>query len=446
MSASGKGDRALAQQVARIAWPAIAQSLLQTAVFLVDRAMLGHHASTALASMQISGPYVWTLTGVMGALQVGAIALVGREIGRGSAGSASAVRGALVASLALGVASGAAALLTLEPVLELFASAGADVLSAARDYLSVMLPALPLFLVASMAASVHQAAGDTRTPLVVTALINVIHLGLGWVLVFGHLGMPALGARGAAIGSVVSVGVEVVLLLWSLAGRSGKVSLRGRGGELDALARMTRVSLPVVAERVAIHVGYFLYVGMIAALGEVAMAGNQALVSVEAICFLSADGFGIASAALVAQRLGAGNAQEARRLGLLGVRMAVALLSVCGILFAIAPALLMRLFSSDPAVATLAAPSLLVAAVAQPFMASATVMGESMRGAGATRSTFVVSLVSGVGVRVAVTYLAAFVFDLGLVGVWIGSTVDWMVRTLLFGVLFARGGWLASRV
>lgn len=444
---SAAGDRRLASEVTRIAWPAIAQSLLQTAVFLVDRAMLGHHASESLASMQISGPYVWTLTGVMGALQVGAIALVGREVGAGGGDrSASAARGALVASLILGVVAGGLAIVTLDPALGLFAAAGPEVLAAAHDYLSVMLPALPLFLVASMAASVHQAAGDTRTPLVVTALINVIHLGLGWVLVFGHLGMPALGARGAAIGSVVSVAVEAVLLLASLAQRTGKVSIRGQGGELDALGRMTRVALPVVAERVAIHVGYFLYVGMIAALGEVAMAGNQSLVSIESICFLSADGFGIAAAALVAQRLGAGRPDEARAASLLGMRMAVALLSTCGIVFALAPVMLTTLFSPDPEVARVAAPSLLITAMAQPFMASATVMGESMRGAGATRSTFVVSLVCGVGVRVLVTYVAAFVFDLGLIGVWIGSTVDWIVRTILFGVLFARGRWLRSRV
>jgi putative MATE family efflux protein len=408
--------------------------------------MLGHHASVSLASMQIAGPYVWTLTGVMGALQVGAIALVGREVGAGGDGSASAARGALGAAVILGVIGGVVAMVTLAPALGLFAAAGPDVLAAAHDYLSVMLPALPLFLVASMAASVHQAAGDTRTPLVVTALINVVHLALGWVLVFGHLGLPSLGARGAAIASVVSVAIEAALLLASLARTDAKLTMRGRGGEVDALRRMTAVALPVVAERVAIHVGYFLYVGMIAALGELAMAGNQALVSIESICFLSADGFGIAAAALVAQRLGAGKPDEARTASVLGMRMAIALLSTCGIAFALAPVLLTTLFSPDPAVAAIAAPALLITAVAQPFMASATVLGESMRGAGATRSTFAVSLVCGVGVRVVVTYVAAFVLDLGLVGVWIGSTTDWIIRTLLFGILFARGRWLRARV
>lgn len=445
------GERALAHEVARIAWPAIAQSLLQTAVFLVDRVMLGHHGSVSLASMQLSGPYVWTLTGVMGALQIGAVAVVGREVGRelgqGRApGAAAAARGAMLAALAIGVVGAVLAALSVEPFFAVFADAGPEVVAAARGYLGVALPALPLFLVAAMAAAVHQAAGDTRTPLAVTALINVVHLALGAVLVFGYLGAPALGARGAAIASVVSVAIEAALLVASLLRADAAVTLRGRGGERAALARMAHVSAPVLLERIAIHAGYFGYVWMIAELGPLVMAGNQALVSIESICFLSADGFGIAAAALVAQALGRGDPERARAAARMAMRMAIALLSSAGIVFALVPALLARVFTADARVAALVAPALIVTASAQPFMAIANVLGESMRGAGATRSPLAVSLLCGVGVRLAVTGIACFGLGLGLTGVWIGSTVDWVARTILFALLFRRGEWQRARV
>jgi len=69
-----------------------------------------------------------------------------------------------------------------------------------------------------------------------------------------------------------------------------------------------------------------------------------------------------------------------------------------------------------------------------------------MRGARATRSTLIVSLVCGLGVRLGVTAIAALHFGLGLSGVWIGSTTDWAMRTLLFAILFVRGGWQRARV
>ncbi|MDQ3037744.1 MAG: MATE family efflux transporter, partial [Myxococcota bacterium] len=80
----------ISREVAVLAAPVIAQSLLQTLVFLVDRAMLGRFSPDALASMQISGPITWSLSSLVGAIQVGAIAVVGRGVGAQRRGEAAA--------------------------------------------------------------------------------------------------------------------------------------------------------------------------------------------------------------------------------------------------------------------------------------------------------------------------------------------------------------------
>ena len=87
-----------------------------------------------------------------------------------------------------------------------------------------------------------------------------------------------------------------------------------------------------------------------------------------------------------------------------------------------------------------------VAAAAQPFMATAVVLSEAVRGAGATRTALAVTLVGGLLVRLGVTALCAFGLGWGLVGVWVGSTVDWVVRAALLLGVFARGRWQQARV
>ncbi len=430
------------RDVARLAVPVIGQSLLQTLVFLVDRAMLGRFSSDALASLQISGPIVWSLVAMMGAIQVGAIAVVGREAGAKRSNEASAgVRAGLFAALVLGVMAGAIGFVSLPLLHGVFPHAGPSVHEEARAYLTTMLPAIPLWLMAAMAASVHQAAGNTRTPLFVAIGANVVNAGANWVLIFGHLGVPALGARGAAIGGVLAFSFECVVfgaLLWR--GR-GVISMRGRGGELAELLRMTKVTLPAMLERALQYAGYLVFTAMIGALGTVAMAANQVLIGIESIAFLSADGFGIAAASIVAQRLGAGRPIEAR----LGARVAVVMgtvaLTACGLVFLSFPQPLASAFSSDRVIVEAVVPCLAVMALAQPFMAQSVVLGEALRGAGAVRATLIVTLLGGLIVRLIATYVFAFRFELGLLGVWLGSTLDWVVRTACFVWIFTRGKW-----
>jgi Na+-driven multidrug efflux pump len=186
---------------------------------------------------------------------------------------------------------------------------------------------------------------------------------------------------------------------------------------------------------------------MIARLGDDVMAANQALISVEAVCFLSGDGFGIAAAALVAQKLGAGRPDEARRCAVVAARYAVVLLTSLGLLFLATRWAVLPLFSSDARIVGLGASAVPILAIAQPFMAAGIVLAQAVRGGGFTRAVLGVSAVGAFAVRLSCTYLFALSMDLGIRGVWMGSTADWIVRSVLMvfvGVALTRRGRRAS--
>ncbi|WP_437505404.1 MATE family efflux transporter [Sorangium sp. So ce1099] len=482
---------ALALQVWRLAWPAIAHMLLLTLVFLVGRGMVGRYSTTALASMQICGTLTWTIVSIFSATSAGTLAVVARSVGAGDrAGAAAAVRVSLTFALLLGAAVALPVLAACGPLLRaLFPQAGAAVLDQAAAYLGIVLPVLPLAFVEAVAAAALQGVGDTKTPLAVATLGNLVNVAVSAVLIFGHLGLPALGVRGAAIGVACTMATEALLLTAALLSRSGPLPLRAapapsaaapapsaaapapstaapapstaaptpstappdpssapdqgtpRKADTAALARVLRVAAPAFAERSAYHVGYMGFVAIIGLLGATAMAANQALIAIESVCFLSAEGFGIAAGSLMAQRLGARRPDDAARVALLAALMAIVALSAFGVLFALAPRPLLLAFSSDPELLALGARALPVAAVAQPFMAFATVMGMGLRGAGDTRTVLAVTLVSSLLMRLGGTWLFAVTLGHGLVGVWMGSTADWICRSALLGLAYARGRW-----
>lgn len=435
----------LVRQVWALAWPAIAHMLLVTLVFLVSRALLGRYSTTALASMQIAGSLTWTIYSVFTALSAGTLAVVARSVG---AGDKDAGARASLASLALATVIGAAIVV---PILVangallrlLFPRAEAAVIEQASAYLHIVLPVLPLAFIEATAAASLQGAGDTKTPLYVATLGNVVNIVLSAGLIFGRFGLPELGVRGAAIGAASTMSIEGALLGVALLSPRSPLPIRRVKitGSAAELLRVLRVSGPAFVERFLYNSGYMGFVAIIALLGAAAMAGNQALSSIEAICFLSADGFGVAAGAIMAQKLGARRPSEAARGGLYAAGMAVALLSVFGLAFAIAPRLLLRAFTSDPATLDAASRSLFVAAAAQPFMAFAMVVGMGLRGAGDTKTVLAVTCVCSLFVRLAATWFFAITLGWGLVGVWMGSTADWVARSALLGAAYARGRW-----
>jgi putative MATE family efflux protein len=447
---AGESPR-LPAEVWALAWPAITHMLLVTLVFLVDRLLLGHASASALASLQISSVLVWTAYSVFTAFSTGTLAVAARRVGEGDRdGAARTALSSLAFSVALGGVVTLALLSTSHRLLAcVFPDAGEVVLHDVGAYLSIVLPCLPAAFVESSAAAALQAAGDTRTPLRAGMVGNATNLVTSSVLVFGLLGAPRLGIRGAALGAASASVVQAALLLVALfSSRSPLPLARHLAAALDVreLTRLLRVSGPAYLEKLAYNGGYLLFVVVIAKLGEAAMAANQAMVSVEAVCFLSAEGFGVAAAALVAQKLGARRPDEATRVAAIATRMAIGLLSACGLAFALAPRLLMLAFSSDPAIVAMGARALWVTALAQPFMAYAMVLRMSLRGAGATKTVLAVTLVGTFLVRLPVSYWAAVSMGWGLVGVWLGSTLDWVVEGGMLLVVFRRGAWRRARV
>jgi putative MATE family efflux protein len=413
--------------------------------------MLGHHAEASLAAMQIGGTFEWSIWSVFSAFEVGTIARVGRLVGAGDRDGARRVaRLSLALALGIGaiVALGAPVVIWGLPHVAGDVSRGA--IAEAQGYLGVTISASPLVFLAATATAILQAGGDTRTPLAIGAFANVVHVALNRILILGAFGLPAIGARGAGISTAVTFGLEAVLATVALASLRRPVSLRRALADVDAppatVARTTReearmlfrVGGPAFVERLFYHVGFLAYALLVTRLGDAAMAANQSLISVESVCFLSADGFGVAAAALVAQKLGAGKVDEARGAAWIAARYAIATLTAFGLGALALRGVILPLFSSDQGVLAAGRSAMPVLTLAQPFMATGLVLAQALRGAGRTRHALGVSFVGAVFVRLTATWFLAFGLGLGLVGVWLGSTTDWFVRTGLLVVLFRR--------
>ncbi len=456
-------QRSLGREILWLAWPAVLTSLLETAVFLADRVMLGRYSEDALASMQVQGPVLWSLEMVFMGTIVGTVALVSRSVGaRDFRRAEAAARAALRSSLIAGVVAGGACVLFVDAIVGALGPESATLRALSRDYLVVAALGLPLAFVGQGAAMVFWGSGNTRTPFVVgiaTNIVNVVaNLGLIYGVEWGPVRLPELGVVGAALGSVGAYALQALLLLHLLSRKTSVVTVRGTWSwvvarsesDVRAIRDVVRISMPALLERLVNNGAYLVYAGIITSLGALVMAANQSLLTLEAVCFMGADGFGVAAGTIVGQALGRGAVSDAKKGGLMSAGFAAAVLSVLGVLIWVTGEWTLRGFvpegSDGAALVQESLRAMPLLAAAQPFMATAVVLAQGLRGAGDTKSPLYAAVVGGLFVRVGLAWALATHTELGVSSVWVASGADWVVRCVFLGTVFFGGRWTRVRV
>jgi putative MATE family efflux protein len=446
---SGAERKSLQLELVRLALPIMLHGLVATVVFLTDRLLLGNHSRDAIGSMGISGPLLWSVFTIFSAYGPAIVALVGRAHGAGDQERARATtRGAMTVAMLMGIGVALTGYFGADFITLVLAGPSAEsagIREQAAIYIRVVSASAPLYLVAMALGTAMQASGNTVTPMVAGITAGVVNLVVSWVLVFGHFGAPQLGVLGAALGSVCAFGAESAVLFLALGTARSRHLLFGPvspGRQREQTLAMWPLVWPVLGERVIFHAAFTVYSAQVGRLGPVALAAHQAVIAAESISFIAADAFGIAAGALISQKLGAGQIDQARSAARFAVTAAMLPLAVIGLVFAVFPAALVSPFSREPDVLAQATTALFIAAFAQPAMAFCDAVAGVLRGAGDTRTPMLTAIAGPLMVRIAACWLLAYPMGLGLAGIWIGTTIDWYVRSLWLGTAFYKERWL----
>ena len=435
-----------------LAWPAIAEQLLLTMTNYVDTAMIGALSTDATAAVAINSTPVFFLTGLLTAVGVGYSVQLAHSLGARQEKLAQKItQQALLGALCAGSTFMLFTLL-LAAWVPKWLGADSVILGDAQKYLFFYALGLPLQTVLAVFSAVLRCAGDTKTPLCLNAGANILNIILNYFLIFpshtlrlGSRSIPiwgagwgAAGAAGATAFSTSLMGVCCILLLLR---RSGAVSLRWNAPcRLDPVItkQAIRLGIPAALERGAVCSGQLLITRMVAALGNTALAANHVAVTAEAISYLPATGISFAATALVGQACGAGEYRLSRQFGKIAGWIGVLSGGAAGVLLFLCAVPLAGIFSPDAAVIALAAHMLRIVAVSEPMFSLSIVLSGVLRGAGNTRTPFLVVLCGMWGVRVILTPVLLFCFHMGLAGVWVAMVADLIFRGILCQVQTKR--------
>ena len=427
--------------VSSLAWPIIGEQLLQTLVGVVDIAMVGRLGAAAVAGVGTATQLLQVAISAMGAISVGTTVLVAHETGARRPGAAAhATKQSLVTGLALGAVLAIVGSVLRRPFVQMLGPEQAVVESGAT-YMGIVALSSPLLVTMLVAGASFRGAGDSRTPLMASGIMNVVNVALAFVLVFGKLGFPALGVAGSALAAALArvVGASILLVLLVT---HGAMSLPG-GWTPDwgVIRRVLRIGIPTAVEQTMLSGGFLLYAAMVITMGTVVYATQRITFQAINLALMPAFGFGTAATTLTGQGLGAQRPDFAEAATRTAFRQAMFWIIAAGAFSAVFANPIMRLFTTDPEVIRLGTVAIPVLTLAQPFWAIGQVYAGTLRGAGDSRFPMLATSLSMWFVRLPTAYLFGIILGGGLPGVYLSSTFDAGLRAALNYVRYRRGAW-----
>ena len=436
-----------------LAWPTVLEQLLHTAVQYVDTAMVGTLGTQATAAVGATGTVNWLVGSTLSALGIGFLAFISQAFGEGDRekalrASSQAVLAALVAGIFF-----TALTLCLSPFVPVWMRVDPDIQKLAGQYFFILYSPM-LFRAASILfGTVLRSAGDTRTPMVVGVLVNLVNVALNfffiyptrriWGIWIPGAGWGVLGAAAASAVAFAVGGICITVALW----RHPVISPRGRSIRPDRqiLLPCLKVALPNALQRFGTSLGYVAFASMINSLGEVATAAHTIANTVESAFYIPGYGMQTAAATLAGNAWGAGDRQRIRSLGRTILTLEVALMILSGgLLFLFAPDM-MGIFSKDEQVILLGAAVLRMVAVSEPFYGVSIIIEGMLQGMGRTVVPFVCNIIGMWGVRIVGTWICTKYLGLGLVAAWGCMIAHNLLLFALFSMYYGSGCWKKAK-
>ena len=449
----GRLDIGMLHSIITLAWPTMLEQFMQTAVQYIDTAMVGSLGTAATAAVGATSTVNWLVGATVSAIGIGFLAVISQAYGAGNREKARQAAGQAVTMTVLAGLIMTVLTMSLAYRIPVWMQVDPGIRETASRYFLILYSAMLFRTSTIILGTVLRSCGDTRTPMRIGVLVNLVNIVLNYLLIYpAHtvtllgltLRMPGLdlGVEGAAIASAVSLTVGGVLMFLSLF-RHPAISPRGVRFRLDPaiLVPVFHVSIPNMFQRFGTSFGYVVFASMINALGGASTAAHTIANTVESAFYIPGWGMQTAAATLAGFAYGAKDRDRVNRLGKTFLPLEIFLMVISGGLLFLFAEPLVRLFTQDSEVIRMGTTVLRMVAVSEPFYGVPIVVEGMMQGMGETRVPLIYNLVGMWTVRILGTFVCTRLLGFGLISAWACMIGHNLLLFVLFGITFLTGKW-----
>lgn len=428
--------------------PLIIEQLLNSLMGTIDTVMVSNVGSEAISAVSLVDSINILIIQLFTALAAGGVIICSHYIGSGNDSKAGeAAKQVLLVSAVISAAITCISLILKNPLLSLvFGNVEAGVMKASRTYFFYTALSFPFIAVYNAGASVFRAQENTKTPMTISVISNIVNVAGNAILIWGF----HMGVAGAAISTLTSRVFCGVAVMIRLRNKSNRIYIREYGKirpDFSVIKRVLLIGIPSGVESSMFQFGKLAIQSTVSTMGTTAIAAQAMTNILENLNGIGGIGIGIGLMTVVSECMGAGRKDEAvyyiKKLTLLGE---IAVVSSCILVFALTKPVTW-IAGMEAESARLCFRMICVITIVKPIIWTLSfVPAYGLRAAGDVRFSMILSCCTMWLCRVSLCIFLARVFGMGPMAVWIGMFADWTIRGIGFSVRFKSGRWAEHKV
>lgn len=415
--------------------PTIIEHVMSTLLQYVDTAMVGHLGENATAAVSTTTTITWLVNSVPYAFGIAILALMAKESGAKNYENTSKLSAnAFIVTIICGIIM-TILCVALSPFIPVWMNVAKDIRKDASEYFLIISTVMLFRSFTIIYGSALRAIKNTRTPMRINLLSNLLNIILNTVFIYG----AGLGVKGAAIASAISYLIGGVLMFaFSFRDDRLKFNIGTIRPDKRILSKCMKITIPALGNNVASCAGYVVFAGLVSGMGTVIFAAHSIAVTAEELFYIPGYGLRTASSSLIGNAIGEKDRKKTIVTEKLCILITVLMMIINGIILYFVSYPLMRIFTNSIRVAQTGSSVLKLVAFTEPFFGLMIALEGIYYGMGKTKEIFYVETFSMWGIRILSTFLCTQVWHMSLSAVWYCMIADNIFKAIVLLIIYLK--------
>jgi MATE family multidrug resistance protein len=434
----------------QLSWPMLIIMVLNFIVGFTDIYVAGLINPQVQAAVGFISQLYFLVVIVANAVSVGTLALVSRAVGANELQRALHIaRQSLIFSLVCAVSLAVSGFLLYRQIIAI-AGVPSEIRGIAEDFFKIFVLALAPNYLLIISNAVFNASGEVKKPLMTMSVVTVVNVTAVFCLVFGLGPFPALGYKGIATATAISLMIGMLMNLLFLAfGRWRKLFAKAWKPSTETIQKIIRIGWPAAMLQITWNAGSIVLYNILGRLGDTSITALASIsngLRIEGIIYLPAFALNMAASVLIGQNLGAGAPERAEKAGWKIALSGAFFISTLAFVFFLNARYFASLLARNQGVLEETTRYLRFNMLSEPFMALSAILGGALQGAGDTRGTLKVIGICMWFIRLPLAWFFALVLHYGASGVWMAMVISMCIQGILMAARFHKGNWKHLKV